>query len=38
LIEIPISPVCQADCKGLCIECGENLNLGACEHSVRAIE
>ena len=37
LIEIPISPVCRPDCKGLCIECGEDLNLGTCEHNVRVI-
>jgi uncharacterized protein len=32
LLEIPISPLCKPDCKGLCIECGENLNLTTCEH------
>jgi len=37
LIEVPISPVCRPDCKGLCIECGEDLNLGTCEHNVRVI-
>ncbi len=26
LLEIPISPVCREDCKGLCPVCGENLN------------
>ena len=36
LLEIPISPVCKADCKGLCPECGEDLNLTVCEHSVIA--
>lgn len=35
LIEVPISPLCRPDCKGLCIECGEDLNLGTCEHNVR---
>jgi len=33
LIEIPIKPVCKPDCKGLCIVCGHNLNLGVCKHS-----
>lgn len=32
LLEIPISPICQPNCKGLCIECGQNLNLGDCGH------
>lgn len=26
LIEMPISPTCKEDCKGLCTFCGENLN------------
>ena len=32
LIAIPISPVCKPDCKGLCAECGEDLNQNSCEH------
>jgi len=32
LVEIPINPICRPDCKGLCIICGENLNLTTCEH------
>lgn len=35
-LEIPISPICKADCKGLCSECGANLNLCLCEHHTRA--
>ena len=33
LLEIPISPICREDCQGLCIECGQNLNLKDCGHS-----
>ncbi len=33
LLEVPISPVCKPDCKGLCIVCGADLNKGNCEHS-----
>ena len=33
LLEIPISPTCKPDCKGLCPECGENLNETDCGHS-----
>lgn len=32
LLEVPISPICKDDCKGLCPECGENLNLVDCGH------
>ena len=32
LLEIPISPVCKPDCKGLCPVCGENLNKNDCGH------
>ncbi len=32
LLEIPISPVCKPDCKGLCPVCGENLNKVDCGH------
>jgi uncharacterized protein len=34
LLEIPISPVCRPECKGLCPVCGEDLNLSVCEHTV----
>ncbi|HJW89988.1 MAG TPA: DUF177 domain-containing protein [Anaerolineales bacterium] len=27
----PMHPLCQADCKGLCPNCGKNLNEGPCE-------
>ena len=32
LLELPISPLCKPDCKGLCPECGEDLNLTDCGH------
>ena len=32
LIELPISPLCRLDCKGLCAICGEDLNQAICEH------
>jgi uncharacterized protein len=31
-LEVPIKPVCRADCKGLCMECGQNLNERDCGH------
>ena len=32
LLEFPIKPLCKPDCKGLCAECGENLNERDCGH------
>jgi uncharacterized protein len=32
LVEVPIRLLCREDCKGLCTECGENLNHNTCEH------
>lgn len=32
LLEIPISPLCRPDCKGLCPICGENLNENPHQH------
>ncbi len=30
LLKLPPYPVCQPECKGLCPQCGRNLNDGAC--------
>jgi uncharacterized protein len=27
---LPMKPLCRQDCRGLCSQCGTNLNLGAC--------
>lgn len=32
VLEIPISPLCKPDCKGLCPICGNNLNERTCNH------
>jgi uncharacterized protein len=32
LTEIPISPICKDDCKGLCSTCGQDLNKKDCGH------
>jgi uncharacterized protein len=32
LLEVPMSPLCRSDCKGLCPICGENLNETTCNH------
>jgi len=33
LLELPIKPLCKPDCKGLCVECGQDLNEKDCGHS-----
>ncbi|SRR5581483_2224139 len=30
VMEMPMHPLCQTNCQGLCPRCGANLNLGAC--------
>ena len=30
ILDYPINPLCKADCKGLCLKCGKNLNEGGC--------
>lgn len=33
LLELPLIPLCDDDCKGICQTCGKNLNEGPCECS-----
>ena len=33
LLEVPISPIHDPNCKGLCIECGQDLNIRDCGHN-----
>lgn len=33
LLEVPISPIHDPECKGLCIECGQDLNVEDCGHN-----
>ena len=30
-LALPMKPLCQEECKGLCAQCGTNLNTGSCE-------
>ncbi|MCX6081135.1 MAG: DUF177 domain-containing protein [Chloroflexi bacterium] len=32
ILELPIKPLCREDCRGLCTECGQNLNEDDCGH------
>jgi uncharacterized protein len=38
LLEIPISPLCRPDCKGLCPICGNNLNESTCVHEDDSVD
>lgn len=38
VLDIPISQVCRADCKGLCPTCGVNLNEEDCGHRQESID
>ncbi len=31
LLEIPMQVYCREECKGICVECGKNLNEGPCD-------
>lgn len=33
ILEMPINSICRPDCKGICLDCGQNLNTGTCEHN-----
>lgn len=30
-LSYPVRPICKPDCQGLCMECGQNLNIGDCD-------
>ena len=32
LLEVPIKALCRQDCRGLCPECGQDLNQSDCGH------
>lgn len=33
ILDFPLQPVCSPDCRGLCPECGNNLNEQSCQHA-----
>ena len=35
LLSLPMRQVCSAECKGICPQCGQNRNTGACNCSVK---
>ena len=34
ILDYPIKPLCNSDCKGLCPKCGKNLNEGGCSCAI----
>ena len=38
LLAQPIQPICRPGCKGLCVQCGKNLNEGPCECNDESID
>jgi uncharacterized protein len=38
LMAIPMKPLCQPDCAGLCPKCGKNLNQGNCDCPTREMD
>ena len=38
LLDMPINPLCKADCKGLCPICGQNLNESTCNHEDETVD
>jgi len=37
MLGYPIVPICQPECKGLCIQCGQNLNDAICLHKSQEV-
>ncbi len=35
LLTLPVQPLCRADCRGLCPQCGTNWNIAACQCEAR---
>lgn len=38
LLELPLAPLCQDDCAGLCPECGADRNAVDCGHVLEAVD
>ena len=38
VLEVPMKPVCQPECKGLCDQCGADLNEGECDCRPRSLD
>lgn len=38
LLDFPVKPLCREDCRGLCPQCGQDLNQGPCECSQEPVD
>lgn len=38
LLALPLKRLCKDDCRGLCANCGKNLNLGGCDCDTRTVD
>ncbi len=38
ILSLPMKPLCSDDCKGICPECGQDLNEGECDCEVEALD
>lgn len=38
VLDLPMRSLCRPDCRGLCIECGKNLNEGSCDCVVESTD
>lgn len=38
LLELPLAPLCEDDCAGLCPECGADRNAGDCGHTLETTD
>ena len=38
LLSLPMKHLCRDDCKGICFNCGKNLNEGSCNCSTREVD
>ena len=38
ILFLPMKPLCSDDCKGICPECGQDLNEGECDCEVEALD
>jgi uncharacterized protein len=38
LLDLPLKTLCSEDCKGLCPQCGKNLNSGECQCETAALD
>jgi len=37
VLQVPVRPLCNVSCKGLCPVCGINLNIDKCDHETQQI-